>query len=124
MALAVVKVIDGASGGLGSWISDECRGLLGFVVSFGRALARVACGDRVGFVERVELALGLDVKRSGEAGLEEVLGEAECWSGEFLRGTVPAVDPFDPEGVLEEELQSSERNLLEERASGSSVAVV
>ena len=98
MALAVIEVIDGGSRILGPCVSDECRGLLGFVVDFSRALARGACGDRVGFVERVELALRLDVQCPGESGLKEVLVEAEGWRGEFLGGTLSTVDSFDTEG--------------------------
>ena len=91
-------MIDGASGGLGSFVSDECRGFFGFVVGFGRALAWSACGDQVGIVEGVELTLGLDVERSGKSGFEEVLLESEGWRGEFLGGTVRAVDSFDTNG--------------------------
>ena len=98
-ALAVIEVIDGGSGVLGSFIPDECRrGFLGFVVGFGRALARGACGDRVGVVEGMKFALGLDVERSGETRLEEVLAESECRAGKFLRGALSAVDSFDTEG--------------------------
>ncbi len=96
LTLPVVDVIDGAGGVLDVRVPEECCRRV-FVVGFGSTLARGACVECYDFAECRELALGANVQRSGEPGLEEVFAQAECRAGKFLGGALTTVAAFDGE---------------------------